>query len=168
MAQAHKPAEQGVQTDLFEAAESWTPPVQPGQALCSLSSPSEGILSPWEPAPSSWGQSQLQRLAAKALCPLTLVLHQHLQNVHTHIAFQQPGITSKGVASSSVRATGLSKATQQGLEASEVPSDPPKSKDSNLSCVCALPGESHPRAQPAVWLRRASWLSEELPTDIFS
>lgn len=100
---------------------------------------------------------------SKSILLLTLVLHQDLQNVHPHIT-SQPDTSSKGVVSSSVRDTPLSKATQQGLEASEVPSDPPKSKDSNLSYVCALPGESHPKkvTQPA------AWLSEELPTDIFS
>lgn len=116
--------------------------MQPGQALLLLEFTA---LSPSEDTPSSWGQSQLQWLAAKALFPLTLVLHQDLQNVRIHVT-SQPDTGSEGVASSSAGDTGLSKATQEGLEASEVLSDPPKSKDSNLSYVCALPGESHPKS----------------------
>lgn len=56
--------------------------VQPEQAQLLLEftahPPSQDIPSPWKPAPMSWGPSLLPRIAAEALCPLTLALHQDL------------------------------------------------------------------------------------------
>lgn len=72
-----------VYSPVCSSSSELDPPVQPEQARLLLKftahPPSQDIPSPWEPTPMSRRQPLLQRIAAEALCPLMLVLHQDLQ-----------------------------------------------------------------------------------------
>lgn len=156
----------GSKSSVWSRSRELGPPVQPGQALCCLSSQPRHPQSTF-PAPGSLLPAPESVSASKACSKSTLPISTCPASgspkcPDTHCFPARHNFQGRGFLLFQRHRA------QQGLEDSEVPSDPPKSKDSNLSHVCALPAESHPGAQPAAGLRRAWWLSEELPTDIFS